>query len=166
MNTFRVSVTVVAAALATAGIAGAAAAAGNTAAKKIPFTAKYAGKAVVKVTDNVADISATGPGTASLIGRGRVSGKGKADSSVRPCVPFTGLGTMTGAGGKLTFKVVSPPSTGCGDESGEVFSLSGRVTVVKGTGKLARAKGSLKLTGVYDRSKGTFSVKFTGTLTR
>ena len=164
MNTFRVSVAVVVAALATAGIAGAGTAGGTTAAKRIPFTAKYAGKAVVKVTDNVADISAAGPGKASIIGAGKVSGKGKGDASARPCVPFTGLGTMTGRAGKLTFKVTSP-SSGCGDEAGEVFSISGRATVVKGTGKLARAKGSLKLTGVYDRGKGTFSVKFTGTLT-
>jgi hypothetical protein len=164
MNTVRLSVAVIVAAVAVAGIAGGASAGGTTATKKIPFTAKYAGKAVVKVTDDVADISATGPGKASLIGAGRVSGKGKGDSSVRPCVPFTGLGTMTGPAGKLTFRVV-PGSTGCGDEGGQVFSLTGRATVVKGTGKLARAKGSLKLTGVYDRGKGTFSVKFTGTLT-
>jgi hypothetical protein len=166
MNTVRVSAALVVAAVVGAGaVAGAASAGEATAAKKIPFSAKYAGKAVVKVTDNVADISASGPGKASLIGAGKVTGKGKGDSSARPCVPFTGLGTMTGAAGKLTFRVVSP-STGCGDEAGEVFSISGRASVVKGTGKLARAKGSLKLTGVYDRSKGTFSVKFTGTLTR
>lgn len=164
MNTFRVTAALIVAAVAGAGVAGAASAGETTAAKKIPFSAKYAGKAVVKVTDNVADISASGPGKASMIGAGKVTGKGKGDSSARPCVPFTGLGTMTGAAGKLTFRVVSP-STGCGDEAGEVFSISGRAMVVKGTGKLARAKGSLKLTGVYDRSKGTFSVKFTGTLT-
>ena len=73
---------------------------------------------------------------------------------------------MTGTGGtKLTFKVVSG-TRGCGDEAGEVFSLTGRATVISATGKLAKAKGSLKLTGVYDRGHGTFTVKFTGTLTK
>ena len=38
--------------------------------------------------------------------------------------------------------------------------------VVKGFGKLANARGKLKITGVYDRGKGTFSVKFAGTLTK
>jgi hypothetical protein len=38
--------------------------------------------------------------------------------------------------------------------------------VISATGRLARAKGSLKLTGLYNRTSGSFSVKFTGTLTR
>ena len=38
--------------------------------------------------------------------------------------------------------------------------------MVKGTGKLANVRGKLKITGVYDRGKGTFSVKFAGTLTK
>ena len=32
-------------------------------------------------------------------------------------------------------------------------------------GVLLRAKGTLKFTGTYDRSSGTFTVKFTGKLT-
>ena len=164
MNRLRVATALLVAAFATAGIAGVASAGTSASTKKVPFTAKYAGKAVVKVNDNVADISASGAGSATKLGAGKILGKGKGNTAVRPCIPFTGLGTMTGAGGKLTFKVVTG-STGCGDEEGQVFSLSGRATVVKGTGKLARAKGSLKMTGVYDRGKGTFSVKFTGMLT-
>ncbi len=64
---------------------------------------------------------------------------------------------MTGtAGTKLTFKV-APGSTGCGDEGGQIFSITGKAIVVKGTGKLAKAKGTLKFTGVYDRGAGTFT---------
>jgi len=37
--------------------------------------------------------------------------------------------------------------------------------VLKGTGKLARAKGTLKMTGTFDRSSGAFTAKFTGSLT-
>lgn len=162
MNTLRIGLAVlVATALAAAAAAGAAA---GTSAKTIAFSAKYAGKAVVKVTDDVADISAAGTGKGAVIGAGKISGKGKGDSSQRPCVPFTGTGTMTGpARTKLTFKVISG-SRGCGDESGDLFSITGRATVVGATGKLAGYKGSLKLTGLYNRGAGTFSVKFTGTL--
>jgi hypothetical protein len=134
-------------------------------AKTIAFSAKYAGTAVTKVTDNVVDISANGTGTGSLIGAGKITGKGTGDSSVQPCVPFTGTGSMTGAKGTLAFKVI-PGSSGCGDEDGQVFSITARATVLKATGALAKAKGSLKFTGVYNRGAGTFSVKVTGTLTR
>jgi hypothetical protein len=162
MKTFRISIAApVALATALALVAGALAATP----KKVAFTAKYTGTAVTKVTNNVADISATGTGTGTLIGAGKVSGVGTGDTSQQPCVPFTGTGLMTGtAGTKLTFKVI-PGSSSCGDEKGEVFAISGHATVIKGTGKLAKAKGTLKLTGVYDRTAGTFSVKFFGTLT-
>ncbi len=132
--------------------------------KTVPFTAKYSGQASTKVDNNIADISATGTGTGTLIGAGKITGTGTGDSSQQPCVPFGGLGKMTGtAGTTITFKVLST-SQGCGDEGGHVFSLKGYATVLKATGKLAKAKGTLKFTGVYDRDGGTFSVKFTGTL--
>ena len=166
MNSMRVAVAVLVAAAMTVAIAGVASAGTSASTSTVAFSAKYSGKAVVKVTDNTADITANGTGTGKAIGAGKVSGKGKANTAERPCVPFTGLGTMTGTGGtKLTFKVVSG-TRGCGDEEGQIFSLSGRATVVSATGKLAKAKGSLKLTGVYDRGRGTFTVKFTGTLTK
>jgi hypothetical protein len=138
-------------------------------AKKVAFLATYSGTAVVKVTDNVADIAANGAGKGTVIGAGKVTGIGKGDTSAQPCVPFTGPGTMTGSGKtaktKLTFKVLDS-SSGCGDEAGQVFSISGKALVVKGTGALAKAKGTLKFTGVYDRNAGTFNVKFKGTLTQ
>jgi hypothetical protein len=134
--------------------------------KKIAFVAKYTGTATVKVTDNVADITATGTGTGTLLGAGKVSGVGKGDTTAQPCVPFTGPGTITGkAPTKLMFKVI-PGSIACGDADGNVFSISGKAAVVKGTGKLAKVKGTLKLTGTYDRSAGTFSVRFAGKLTQ
>ncbi len=163
----RRTTTTIAALLATALlIAGSAIASTTRSAKTIAFTAKYAGTAVTKVTDNVADISATGTGTGTLIGAGKVTGTGTGDTSQQPCVPFGGTGKMTGtAGTTITFKVVST-SKGCGDEAGQVFSLSGKAAVVKATGKLAKAKGTLKFTGLYDRGQGTFSVKFTGSLVK
>jgi hypothetical protein len=162
MKTFRISIAApVAVVTALALVAGALAATP----KKVAFTAKYSGTAVTKVTNNIAAISATGTGAGTLIGAGKITGLGTGDTSQQPCVPFTGTGLMTGtAGTKLSFKVI-PGSSSCGDEKGEVFAISAHATVIKGTGKLAKAKGTLKLTGVYDRTAGTFSVKFFGTLT-
>ena len=155
---------VIATAALAAGVGAAATSAGTATA--VPFKASYAGTAVVKVADNVADITATGAGKGTPIGVSKLTGKGKGDSSVQPCVPFTGTGALIGAGKtKLTFKVI-PGSSGCGDESGQVFSISARATVIKGYGKLANVRGKLKITGVYDRGKGTFTAKFAGTLTK
>jgi hypothetical protein len=134
--------------------------------KVIAFTATYKGKATVKVTDQLADISATGAGKGTVIGVSKVTGLGKGDASAQPCVPFTGTGAMSGAGGtKLLFKM-APGSQGCGDEAGEIFSVVGRATVTKGLGKLKKARGSLKLTGTYDHTSGAFSIKFSGKLTQ
>src|SRR5512133_2338878 len=75
----------------------------------VPFTAKYAGQASTKVDGNTANISATGTGTGTL--------------SQQPCVPFGGLGKLTGvASTTVTFKVITS-SQGCGDEGGHLFSL-------------------------------------------
>jgi hypothetical protein len=133
-------------------------------AKVVPFTAKYAGTATVKITDGIADIAASGVGAGTPIGKGKITGKGKGDSTQQPCVPFAGPGSMTGTKGAINF-VVLPGSSGCGDEEGNIFSVSGRAKVVKGTKVFRRAKGTLKFTGVYDRGQGTFSIKFTGKLT-
>lgn len=160
----RAGVVALAAAIAAVvvGVAWAGTEAGN--AKIVPFTAKYAGTATVKITDGVADIAANGVGAGTPIGKGKITGKGKGDSTQQPCVPFTGPGSMTGTKGNLNFMVLSG-STGCGDEEGNVFSVSGRAKVLKGTKLFRTAKGTLKFTGVYDRGQGTFSIKFTGKLT-
>ena len=153
--------------LATGAVALAVAGAGNAVIPKktVAFTGTYTGSATVQVNDQVADISANGKGTGTLIGSSSISGKGTGDASQQPCAPFTGPGTIVGPGGKIAFTVVSG-SQGCGDEQGQVFSLSGKANVTSATGKLAKAKGTLKFTGVYDRGAGTFSVKFKGTLTQ
>jgi hypothetical protein len=132
--------------------------------KTVAFAGSYSGTADAQVTDNVATITANGNGKGTLIGAGKITGAGKGDSSAQPCVPFTGPGTMTGANGKVVFTVL-PGSTGCGDEGGQVFSISGKAKITSATGKLKKGTGTLKFTGVYDRSAGTFSVKFKGVVT-
>jgi hypothetical protein len=162
-------VVVVAAAIAVSSVASAAGT--GERAKIVPFTAKYAGKAVVQVTDTIADISANGVGTATLLGAGKITGTGTGNTAEQPCVPFTGTGTIVGkAGKKLNFTVL-PGSTGCGDSEGQVFSIVSRVKVTGGAGKLStgaslkKARGALKITGVYNRGDGTFSIKINGKLT-
>lgn len=137
--------------------------------KIVPFTATYAGAAVVKVTDQVADISTAGAGKGTPIGVSKISGKGTGDAAARPCVPFAGTGSIVGLkglmkGAKINFKMASG-SAGCGDEAGEVFSVTGRAIVTGGAGAFKKAKGTLKLTGLYDRTKGTFAIKLAGKLT-
>ena len=138
----------------------------TTSSKKIvTFSAKYSGTAVTKVTDDIAAITATGSGTGLPIGAGKITGIGTGNTAVQPCVPLLGTGKMTGtARTTITFKV-APSSSGCGDEGGQIFSISGKAVVVKATGKLLKAKGTLKFTGVFDRSTGHFTVKFKGSLT-
>ena len=73
---------------------------------------------------------------------------------------------MTGTAGTDHVQGSQHGAQGCGDEGGHIFSVKGTATVLKATGKLAKAKGTLKFTGVYDRDGGTFTVKFSGTLKR
>jgi hypothetical protein len=134
-------------------------------AKTVAFTATYSGTAVVQTTDSSAAIQASGTGSGTNLGASKITGNGSANTTIQPCAPFTGPGTMTAANGtKLAFAVTSG-SQGCGDDQGQVFSLSGKAKVTSGAGKLAKAKGTLRFSGVYDRGAGTFTVKFTGTLT-
>jgi hypothetical protein len=158
MKRFRFTLIAAAAVLVTALVASTA-----SAATPILFTGKYAGQAATKVEGDVVTISATGTGKGSIIGAGRVTGQGTGDSSQQPCVPFGGTGKITGASGTIAFRLLTGANA-CGDEGGHVFSIKGTLAVVKATGKLAKAKGTLRFTGVYDRDGGTFSVKFTGTL--
>lgn len=134
--------------------------------KKVAFVAKYTGNATTTIADNVVSISAKGVGTGTPIGKGTITGTGTGDSSQQPCVPFGGTGKLIGtAGTTLTFKVPSNAS-GCGDEGGHTFAIVGHATVTKGTGKLAKAKGTLKFTGTYSHDDGSFTVKFSGSLTQ
>ena len=130
---------------------------------KIAFLGSYSGQASSKVDGNTAALAANGNGTGTKIGAGTITGTGTADSSVQPCPPFAGSGTIKAAKGTIRFTVVSG-SKGCGDEGGHTFSLSGYLLVTRATGALAKKKGKLKLTGVYDRDGGTFQIKLRGTL--
>lgn len=146
----------------------AAATAGAATGKKsvlVPFTGTYAGQASTQVDGTTATISASGKGKGTLIGAGSITGHGTSDTSQQPCLPFSGTGTIKGVAGTIVFKLASGAS-GCGDEGGHTFTISAHLTVLKATGKLAKAKGTLKLTGVYSHDDGSFSVKVSGKLTK
>jgi hypothetical protein len=147
-----------AAVLAVAGIAS-----GAASVKTIAFTAKYSGNATVNKSGDTVSISATGTGAGVPIGAGKLTGTGSGDTSQQPCVPWGGTGLMKGTKGSVAFKML-PGTQGCGDEEGNLFSIVGKAVVTKATGNLKKAKGTLKVTGTFDRGAGTFSAKFAGKL--
>ena len=133
---------------------------------KIAFVGSYAGQASTKIEEGggtTADILADGSGKGKLIGGGKITGSGTADSSQQPCPPFVGTGKITGVKGQILFTVVQG-AKGCGDDGGHNFSLVGYLKVTKATGVLKKAKGQLRFTGTYSRDDGTFAIKLTGTL--
>jgi hypothetical protein len=162
LKKFRISIVAVAVVALTAVTAAAALAA---APKKVPFTGKYSGTATTKVTGTAAAISASGTGKATTIGAGSITGLGAGDTSQQPCIPFTGTGKMTGKSGTITFKVLTSSSS-CGDEGGHNFTITSHLAVLKATGKLAKAKGTLRMIGTYSHDDGSFSVSISGTLTK
>ena len=162
MKKFQFSIVALAVVIVTAVAATAALAA---APKKVAFAATYAGNATTKVDGTTATISATGTGKGLPIGAGSITGLGTGDTSQQPCIPFTGTGKMTGSGGTVTFKVLTG-SNSCGDEGGHNFTITSKLAVLSATGKLAKAKGTLRMTGTYSHDDGSFSVKVSGTLTK
>ncbi|HXY16787.1 MAG TPA: hypothetical protein VEH79_01305 [Gaiellaceae bacterium] len=149
-------------ALAAAGTAGAA-----TGKKPVlvPFTGTYAGQASTQVNGTTATISATGTGKGTLIGAGTITGQGTGDTSQQPCIPFAGTGKIVGKSGTITFKVLTG-SSGCGDEGGHNFTITSHLAVLSATGKLAKAKGTLRMIGTYSHDDGSFSVTLSGKLTK
>ena len=146
--------------------AGSALAAPAKSTKIIAFNASYAGAANVTVADGVSTISASGPGKGTPIGVSKLvgNGSGTADESAT-CQQFGGTGTITGTkGAKITFKLATGTQA-CADSAGDLFSVSGRATVTGGAGAYKKAKGSLKVVGVYKKSEKNFAVKFIGKLT-
>lgn len=157
----RLSITVATAVVAFALIAAAALAT----TKPIAFVGTFKGTATTNQTDTTVAISANGAGTGTLIGATKITGKGTGDTSARPCIPFTGTGSMKGAKGTIIFKVL-PSSTSCGDDAGQFFTFTGKAQILKATGTLLKRKGTLKMSGTYNRESGAFTAKFKGSLVK
>lgn len=136
------------------------------AAHTIAFKGSYAGKVTEKVNGQAVTALASGAGSGTLIGKGKLTGTVTATTANPPCSPINGPGTITGPAGKMKLTVVTP-SRGCAASETEQDSItvSGTAKVNGGTLKFKKARGSLHFSGHYDRKTGTFNVKLTGKLT-
>ncbi len=159
MNRFRF-----AAVLAVAATAALTAGSAFSVTKPAPFKGAITGKAVVAINGQSATISATGAGLVTPLGRVKLAAKG-AGSQSDPCPLFGGTATLTGPLGVLRFKVAPASGNACTDEQGTLFSLVGRATIIGGTKKYVKSKGTFKFTGTYDKGTGSYAVKFNGLLT-
>jgi len=141
--------------------------------KSVLFSGHYSGKASLLIDNGAVTIPwVTGKGSGSLIGTSTVTGKGSASASAQ-CDPFTGTGSLAGAGGKLNLAVVQSKSSGCSSgESGPVtVTFNGVAVVTSGSGAAKGAKGDLKfsgtlaLAGTSGSQVGTYKVTLSGKLT-
>lgn len=161
----KLGVTTLAAFLALAGVlAGASPAATGASSKTSPFTASYAGRAIVRTTgESTAAISANGTGKGNVVGASKLVGTGVGIQG-DPCASFSGKGTITTKTGKLNIVVPTGAKACPGATDENQNALTGTVKVAGGTGTFKKAKGTLKLTGNYDRGTGKFTVSFKGAI--
>lgn len=148
------------------GLAVAALVAGNALGQSTAsFSASYRGTVTEKVDGQAITALAKGKGTGTVIGKSTIRGTVAATTANPPCSPLKGPGVIAGPAGKLKVKIL-PISRGCaaGEDDADNISFSGSAKVTAGTGKFRVAKGTLRFTGHYDRSRGTFTVKLKGTL--
>jgi hypothetical protein len=129
------------------------------------FTASYSGTVTEKVNGSTVTATPHGKGSGTVIGKSTLTGIVTATTANPPCSPLNGPGTLAGKVGKLKVTLLST-SRGCaaGEDDRDNISFSGSAKVIGGTGKFRAAKGTLRFTGHYDRSSGTFNVKLRGTL--
>lgn len=156
-----------------AGVFASPAVASASANKVIAFTGHYTGKAALLINNgNVTISSVKGTGMGTLVGASSVLGRGAASAAAQ-CDPFTGTGSITGAGGKIALVVTKSTGTqGCSNgESGPItVTFQGVAKATGGTGKTEDASGSLKFHGTLKLGNtsgaqtGSFSVTLTGKL--
>ena len=127
----------------------------------------FDGQAQVKQSGSRIDIKADASGTGTGIsGSAHLTGEGQGDANAKPCPVFTGPGSIEGGGDKISFTVDQNKSSGCpdGDDTNKVIVV-GTANVDGGSGKYAKAKGSLKFDGTFNRDSSSLSITFSGTLT-
>lgn len=129
------------------------------------FKASYKGKVTEQVNGSAVTAKPSGTGSASLIGKGSLTGTVTGNTSNPPCSPLNGPGTLSGTKGKLKLTLLSG-SRACAASADDQnnISFSGSAKVNGGTGKFKKAKGTLRYSGHYDRGTGAFNVSLQGTL--
>jgi hypothetical protein len=131
------------------------------AAAKVAFSGKYSGHASVTVSGTSVTISSvTGTGTATD-GMTKLAGANGSGTTSGTCAFFSGPGTLSGTGGRLSLAVKSS-SSGCG--SSNQISVKGSATVKGISGKLKKAKGTVTFTGTYNKTTGNFTITISGPL--
>ena len=139
----------------------------------VHFSGKYSGNASLLIDNGAVAIkSVTGKGTGTLVGASTIVGHGTASASAQ-CDPFTGTGSITGPGAKISLSVAKSSSSGCSSgESGPVtVTFTGVAVATGGSGKASGAKGSLKfrgtlkLGGTSGSQDGHYTVSLIGDLT-
>jgi hypothetical protein len=151
-----------------AGIALAAVLAGTAlAAHTVAFKGSYVGKVTEKVDGQAVTALASGAGSGTVVGKGRLTGTVTSTTANPPCSPLNGPGTISGPAGKLKLTVVSTTSRGCAasEEDQDSINIAGNAKVNGGTLKYKQARGTLHFSGHYDRKSGSFNVKLTGKFT-
>lgn len=132
----------------------------------VAFSARFEGPAAVKQSGSAINILVSGvSGSGSPLGSAKLDGQGVGNSNAKPCPTFGGDGSMSAGGDKLTFHV-NESSSGCPDQDNQnQVMLKGSANVTGGSGKYAKAKGTLGFNGTFDRDSGTVSVSFSGSIT-
>ena len=132
---------------------------------KAAFSGAYAGRAIVSATsDTTANINAKGAGKSNVLGASTLTGLGVGYQG-SPCSTFTGKGTIKGKLGQLNFTLAAGAKACASPSDPNQIAVTATAKVAGGTLKFKKAKGLLKITGSYDRGKGTFKSTFKGAIT-
>lgn len=126
---------------------------------------KYSGKVTEKVSGQNVSAAVKGSGSATLLGKGGISGTVAGTTANPPCTPLSGPGVISGTGGTMKITVAST-SRACaaGEDDQDNISFNGKAAVKGGTGKFKKAKGTLTFSGHYNRASGAFTVKLSGSV--
>jgi hypothetical protein len=146
-------------------LAATALAAGSALAATANMNVSFSGRAIVTASGDVGNIRVTGKGSGAPIGKGAtITAKGTGYDG-DPCAIFLGSGTITAAdGSKLNFAALQGSKV-CKSGDDARNAVNAKMAVKGGTKRFAKAKGTLTLTGNYNRAAGTYTVRFTGRLT-
>jgi hypothetical protein len=144
----------------TAIVAGTALAAQSTA-----FKGSYAGKVTEKVSGQAVTALASGAGSGTVIGKGKLTGTVNATTADPPCSPLNGPGKISGPAGTLKLTLVAARGCAASEQDQDSINVAGNAKITGGTLKFKKARGTLRFSGHYDRKSGSFNVKLTGTLT-
>ena len=161
---FRISFAVAAVATVAAVVGGSSLAATVASSKTSPFSATYAGRAIVRATSDIAaDINVTGAGKGSVVGVSKITGVGKGFSG-EPCATFSGTGTITSKQGRINW-TLSPGAKSCPSaDNADLSAITASAKVTGGTAAFKKARGSFKITGTYDRGTGRFTSTLKGVI--